>query len=128
MKLLLDTHALIWALEQNPKLSSRALDAMHDATNPACFSIASFWEIAIKRSLAKLQLPEDWLPRMSTQMAANAIERLDITPNHCRRVESLPHHHRDPFDRMLVAQALAGNLTVVSADPSFDVYGVNRLW
>jgi len=128
VKLLLDTHALIWAFERNPKLSSRALDAMRDATNPAWFSIASFWEIAIKRSLAKLQLPEDWLPRMSAQMAANAIERLDITPDHCRHVESLPHHHRDPFDRMLVAQASAGNLTVVSADPSFDAYGVNRLW
>ena len=128
MKLLLDTHALIWAFERNSRLSSRALDAMCDATNPACFSIASFWEIAIKRSLAKIQLPEDWLPRMSVHMAANAIERLDIALDHCRHLESLPHHHRDPFDRMLVAQALADNLTVVSADPSFDAYGVARLW
>lgn len=128
MKLLLDTHALLWALEANPRLSRRALDAMRDATNPAWFSMASFWEIAIKRSLAKLRLPPDWLPRASAHMTDNAIGRLDIAPAHCQQVESLQHHHRDPFDRMLVAQALVEKLTIVSANATFDAYGVARLW
>jgi PIN domain nuclease of toxin-antitoxin system len=101
---------------------------MRDAENPAWFSMASFWEIAIKRSLTKLQLPPNWMSRVIAHMTDNAIGPLDIGPEHCGRVEFLPHHHRDPFDRMLAAQALVENLTIVSADPSFDAYGVNRLW
>lgn len=128
MRLLLDTHALLWALEGNPRLSERALNAMRDAENPAWFSMASFWEVAIKRSLTKLHLPPNWMSRVTAHMMDNAIGQLDIGPEHCSRVECLPHHHRDPFDRMLAAQALVEKLTIVSADPSFDAYGVNRLW
>ncbi len=128
MRLLLDTHALLWAMESNPRLSESAKTAITDPDNDVFISIASLWEIAIKLSLGKLQLPQAWLPQLQTHMAANAVSFFAISPAHCQRLVVLPMHHRDPFDRMLVAQSAEDGLTIVSADDALDSYGITRIW
>jgi PIN domain nuclease of toxin-antitoxin system len=128
MKVLLDTHALIWAMEESPSLSPRAADIMARGEVAAFVSIASLWEIAIKLSTGKLRLPDDWLDSLTTHLAGNGVGLLAILPAHCGRVAALPFHHRDPFDRMLAAQAQEENLSIVSADPAFDAYGIERIW
>lgn len=128
MKLLLDTHALIWAMEESPALSAGAAEAIADNGNVIFVSIVSLWEIAIKLSVNKLRLPSEWLDDLTQHLRENAIGLLAVAPAHCGRVASLPAHHRDPFDRMLAAQALSESLEIVSADAVFARYGVKRLW
>lgn len=128
MKLLLDTHALLWLVSGDARLPRSALSALQADGTVNFISIASFWEIGIKTGLGKLDLGDDPLPKLFERADSDGLRRLAIEPEHCQYLHRLPRHHRDPFDRMLVAQALADNLTVVSADPSFDAYGVARLW
>ncbi len=125
MAVLLDTHALLWWLDDSPELSAPARFAITD--NDCRVSMASFWEIATKLRLGKLRLPAGmrYLPE---QMTMNGFETLGITFRHTARTAEMPWHHRDPFDRLLAAQALEDKLTVVSRDPSFDAYGVKRVW
>lgn len=128
MRLLLDTHTLLWFLEDSPQLSSTARTEIEESANDVFVSAASLWEIAIKVSLGKLALnkPIDvWMP---TELAANSIDLLGISIDHIVKIASLPFHHRDPFDRLLIAQALVENMLVVGADSAFDSYGVKRLW
>lgn len=127
MRLLLDTHALIWAMEESPALSPGAAAAILE-TEVVCVSIASFWEIAVKLSIGKLRLPETWLEDLNARISNRTFELLAVVPAHCGRVATLPMHHRDPFDRMLIAQALEEGLGIVSADPALDAYGVERIW
>lgn len=91
-------------------------------------SIASLWEIGIKSGLGKLDIKVPLVQLVETLPADKGIEILDVSPRHILRAAALPHHHRDPFDRMIVAQALEGNLTVVGADANFDAYGVDCLF
>ena len=91
-------------------------------------SMASFWEIGIKTGLGKLDLGDDPLPRLMARADEDGLQRVGIEPAHSHAISRLPLHHRDPFDRLLAAQALVEKLTIVSADPSFDAYGVTRLW
>lgn len=128
MRLLLDTHALLWLIDGNPRLRRQVVDAMQADGTANFVSIASFWEIGIKTGLGKLDLGEDPLPRLLARVDDDRLQRLAIDPSHCHAVSRLPLHHRDPFDRMLVAQALVEKLTIVSADATFDAYGVARLW
>lgn len=120
MRLLLDTHALLWWLADDGRLSPPARDAIADGANLVAVSAASAWEISIKKALGKLQAPDD-LPAAIDDCG---LQPLPITLHHAALAGALPRHHDDPFDRMLVAQAMHEGLTVVTADPAFAAYGV----
>jgi PIN domain nuclease of toxin-antitoxin system len=126
--LLLDTHAFLWWVQDDPSLSERARTAIADPANSCLISVASGWELAIKSSLGKIRLPHAIDRFFAEQLPANRFGLLPIEIRHLSRVESLPFHHRDPFDRMLAAQALEDNLAVVSADAVFRTYRVKRIW
>ncbi|MEW5787937.1 MAG: type II toxin-antitoxin system VapC family toxin [Pseudomonadota bacterium] len=128
MRLLLDTHAFLWWISDAPDLSGPARKAIANEGNDCFLSLASCWEMAIKTSLGKLRLAlplERFIPE---QLASNGFSLLPIDFRHTARVESLPFHHRDPFDRLLIAQAQAEKLVLVSADGAFNDYGVRRIW
>ncbi len=120
MRLLLDTHAFLWAIGDPDRLHSAARAALWDPDNDVQVSVASVWEIGIKRGLGKLTAPDDLEPHLQ---AAN-FDPLPISLEHARAAGSLPLHHRDPFDRMLIAQAQLESLTLVTRDARFAVYGV----
>lgn len=124
MRLLLDTHAAIWLIDDDRRLSDRARDATTDRANTVLLSAALVWEIALKRALGKLELPDGYV----ASLLEYAFVPLVITLEHAAAVEHLPHHHGDPFDRMLVAQAQVEGATIVSRDPRFKRYEVPVLW
>ena len=128
MRLLLDTHAFLWWVEGAAKLSRKAKSAIADPENECLLSLVSCWEMAIKIGLGKLRLPAALERFVPDQLAANAFRQQDILFRHVARVSSLPFHHRDPFDRLLVAQAIEEELAIVSADVVFRKYGVMRVW
>ncbi len=123
MKLLLDTHVLLWWLDDSTLLSSSAREAIENEQNTVYVSAAVAWEIAIKRGLGKLEFAHD----LEAILASNRFEALAITVSHALAVERLPNHHSDPFDRVLVAQALHDGLTLVSRDPEIQRYPVSHL-
>jgi PIN domain nuclease of toxin-antitoxin system len=128
VRLLLDTHAFLWWVTDAPELSRAARRAIADSRNECLLSIASCWEMAVKVGLGKLELSgkiERFLPE---QMTSNGIRELTIETRHATRVARLPFHHRDPFDRLLAAQALEEDLAIVSSDPVFKRYGLTRIW
>jgi PIN domain nuclease of toxin-antitoxin system len=128
MRLLLDTHAFLWWIADDARLSKRARSAIATRRDECLVSIASCWEIAIKVSLEKLKLEAPVDRFIPEQLAINSFSLLPIEFAHVARVARLPFYHRDPFDRLLAAQGLIDDLTVVSADPIFQRYGVKRLW
>ncbi len=128
MRLLADTHAVLWFLQGDRRLSAPAARAMEDAGNTIHVSTASVWEMAIKVSLRKLTLSyslEEDLPRI---LSENDLDVLPVAIEHAARVHSLPFHHRDPFDRLLVAQAFCERLDIISLDPTFVAYGLKTIW
>lgn len=125
MRFLLDTHAFLWALSSPARLPSRTASAIRDPSNPVYVSAASVWEIAIKAALGKLTADVDDIVRSVEEVG---FEELAVTLNHARRVFALPLHHRDPFDRMLVAQAFEEGLTIVTRDASFAAYRIPTQW
>lgn len=127
MKLLLDTHAFLWLIS-NQRLSQRAVDAFLDPGNQPYLSAASYWEICIKRSVGKLDLAEGWEQSFDQEMIANDIRWLPIEKAHCQAVIELPWFHRDPFDRLLIAQARCEGLSIVTTDAHFPQYGVETIW
>lgn len=127
-RLLLDTHAFLWWINNDPAFAPKAKRAIASTKNECYVSAASCWEIAIKASLGKLQLSKSVEPFMTEQLAENGFTLLPIELRHAARVEHMPFHHRDPFDRLLIAQAIAENLVIVSADRIFLKYGVEILW
>jgi len=126
--LLLDTHAFLWWVEDAPQLSAKAREQIADASRSCFVSVASCWEMAIKSSLGKLRLALSVEDYVSHHIAENGFRLLPIALEHAASVESLPFHHCDPFDRLLAAQAVRDDLLLVSADSTFDAYGVPRLW
>lgn len=128
MRLLLDTHALIWWCDGGKQLSPEAFEAIADGHNEAYFSIASAWEMAIKTSLGKLQLQVELENFYRQVCEKHRFQPLRIEMDDCLATEPLPFHHRDPFDRLLVAQSLRQKLALVSRDEVFDLYGVARIW
>lgn len=126
--LLLDTHAFLWWVDDTPSLSRRARKVIADSRNECWLSVASCWEMAIKISVGKLSLPSPIGRFIPEQLAANGFRLLDIDFEDVVRVASLPFHHRDPFDRLLAAQALGRGSTVVSLDRVFATYGAKRVW
>jgi PIN domain nuclease of toxin-antitoxin system len=125
---LLDTHALLWWGFEHPRLSRRARTTIGDAETTVFVSAATAWEIAIKARLGKLPGAQRFAAGVGEYLAEQGFVGLDITIAHAQRAGALPAVHRDPFDRMLVAQAQAENLTLVSNEGVFDHYGVARLW
>jgi PIN domain nuclease of toxin-antitoxin system len=123
-RLLVDTHALLWWLTDDPALSAAARAAVADPANEPLVSTACVWEIAIKRSLGKLTAPDDLPERIPDA----GFTWLPISAEHAWRVRDLPKHHRDPFDRVLVAQALIERVPIITADPHFGEYGVEVRW
>ena len=128
MRLLLDTHVWLWWSQDAPELSRPARRAIANPANQCWLSTASAWEMALKISNGKLRLEGDLEDFLPSQMAENGFAFLPIDVRHVARTVKLPFHHRDPFDRLIVAQALVEGLTVVSADEIFSKYGVRRLW
>ncbi len=128
MRLLVDTHALIWFAENDSNLSARAREALRDEANVLLCSVASIWEMAIKASLGKLKLGSPLEPGFRRSLEENGVVILPIEYRHAAHVLSLPWHHRDPFDRLLVAQAVLEQLTLISHDACLDAYGVRRIW
>ena len=128
MKLLLDTHALLWFLADDSRLSATAKATIRDPTNERCLSPISLLEIAVKVSINKLKLPAPFAAMFPMQLTLNHILLLAIEARHTAEVTTLPLHHRDPFNRLLAATAIVERLTLVSIDPAFDAYGLTRLW
>lgn len=128
MRVLLDTHTFLCWIQGADGLSPAARRTIADARSECWFSIASAWEMAIKMAMGRLKLPGDLDRFLPEQLAGNGFQALPITVKHVSRVAALPFHHRDPFDRLLVAQALEEGLAVVSADKSFSKYKVRRIW
>ena len=121
MNLLLDTHVFLWAIDNNPQLSQKAREAIIDGNNIVFVSAATAWEIAIKKSIGKLRIPNgDYLE----ELRLHRFTPLDITTEHALMVENLPPHHKDPFDRMLVAQAQVEKLTLVTGDAKIQAYNI----
>ncbi len=128
MNVRLDTHTFLWFIAGSKNLSPKARKLIEDEANRVFLSAASLWEIAIKVSLGKLALSEPFETLIPAQLEMNSIEMLGISVSHTSQVASLPFHHRDPFDRLLVSQALTEEIPIVSADEALDTYGVARLW
>lgn len=128
MRMLLDTHVFLWFVLGDMRLSSLARALIDDLGNEKLISPAVYWEIAIKVSIGKYALAEPYETFMDRGIRQNGFLILHIEPQHTAILTTLPFHHRDPFDRLLVAQAIAEQIPIVSNDPSFDAYPVQRLW
>jgi PIN domain nuclease of toxin-antitoxin system len=128
MKLLLDTHALLWWHEADDRLSAHARNAIEDVTHTVAISMVSIWEMQIKLQLGKLVLKDSLLRLVAQQLEINRLSLLPISLPHILALEQLPLYHRDPFDRLLLAQALVEGLTLVSADAPLAAYPVPVLW
>jgi PIN domain nuclease of toxin-antitoxin system len=128
MKLLLDTHSFLWFIGGSDRLSSTARSLIEDPDNQPLLSMASLWEMAIKVSIGRLKLSLPFEELIPEQMDLNGVDVLDIRTEHVARVVHLPFHHRDPFDRLLIAQAKVEGMPIVGADDAFDAYTITRMW
>ena len=128
VKILLDTHIFLWALTEPNRLGEKTKSLLRSRKNQLYFSAASSWEISIKASLGKLPLPEPPDKYISSRIASLKITPLDVKHYHTFTVYKLPLHHRDPFDRILIATAIAENICLMSADEKFCNYDVNLIW
>jgi PIN domain nuclease of toxin-antitoxin system len=129
VRVLIDTHTFLWAASNRSALSTSALQILTDVGNECLLNIVSPWEITIKFATQKLSLPSLPSPFIALQISNLALELLPINLAHLAPLESMPFHHRDPFDRLLISQSLVENVPILSADSAFDAYaGVTRLW
>jgi PIN domain nuclease of toxin-antitoxin system len=128
MRLLLDTHAFLWFVLGDAQLSSTARSYLLDSAHAKLISPASYWEIAIKVSIGKYTLNVPYELFTQRGIEGNGFEILPIELKHTVALTTLPFHHRDPFDRLLIAQAMAEHIPIISNDPAFDTYPITRLW
>ena len=128
MKFLLDTHTFIWFVTDSPQLSSSVKALIEDDRNEKLLSLVSIWEMAIKCSIGKLRFKLPFQTFLEQQIALNSLGLMNIDVDHLSAVAMLPLHHRDPFDRLLIAQAIVEKLPILGRDEIFDVYEVQRLW
>ena len=128
MRLLLDTHTFLWFIEGNDKLSDLAHELIIDIDNQILLSVVSLWEIAVKVNIGKLTLALPFRDLMWEQLSLNEIEILFIKFNHLSELLDLPLHHRDPFDRLIIAQAMAEDLPTVTRDAAFQAYPIRVIW
>jgi PIN domain nuclease of toxin-antitoxin system len=128
MKLLLDTNVFIWLNDAPHRVKDRVMRIIANPDNDLFFSLTSIWEMQIKIQLGKLELSDSLPDILKTQQVENNLQILTIDLNHIWLLENLPNHHRDPFDRLLIAQAQTEGMTLVSADGIFEMYDVDLLW
>jgi len=128
MNYLLDTHTFLWFINDDASLSSTAKTLIEDPENTIYLSVASIWEMAIKVSLDKLEMPSPFTDFIDEQLSKNTIILLGIKTEHTGIVATLPFHHRDPFDRLIIAQSKVEDIPVIGKDAIFDDYGIKRLW
>jgi PIN domain nuclease of toxin-antitoxin system len=128
MKLLIDTHVLLWLAGDSKNLSTKVVDLILDEQNSLFLSFASIWEIQIKSQLGKLNITKLLPALIQQQCQANEIQLLEVKLEHIYALNHLQNHHRDPFDRLLIAQTQTENMTLVSADRIFTLYDVNLFW
>ena len=128
MRLIIDTQVLIWWTNDVSNISPRVQNIIFDLDNELWLSLASVWEIQIKISLGKLDLPRSLPDIITTQMAENQVKILPIELSHIYALDQLPLYHRDPFDRLIIAQSLAEKMPIASIDKAFDAYSVERIW
>jgi PIN domain nuclease of toxin-antitoxin system len=128
VRLLLDTHAMYWYIEGDPQLSATAQTLIQDASNEILISPASYWEMAIKISLGKWTLNRPYEDFIDIGLNKYGFQILPILPLHTARLIGMPFRHKDPFDRLLVAQALVESIPIVSNDSALDAYGITRRW
>ena len=128
MKALLDTHAFLWWITDSPRLTTRVLQFVRDPSNSLFLSAASGWEIAIKAGIGKLHLSEDLDAFIDEQLTLNRIDVLPVQMSHALFVRKLPAHHRDPFDRLLIAQSLIEGMPLITVDPPIVRYPVQTIW
>jgi len=128
MNVLIDTQALIWFGANSKKLTREARTCLENADNQVYFSVASMWEIVIKNQLGKLQLSAKPDARLRSNLLDQGMMEVDIKFNHVLFTGNLPFIHRDPFDRVLIAQAIVEGMSIVSSDSKFDAYPVHRIW
>ncbi len=128
MRLLLDTHTFIWFFTGNPKISNQVRVLIENEDNEKLLSTASIWEIAIKQSTGKLSFYLPFEVFITQQLSLNDFTLLEIKIDHLAVVATLPFHHRDPFDRLLIAQAMVEQIPILSTDSAFDSYLIQRLW
>ncbi|MCW5210336.1 type II toxin-antitoxin system VapC family toxin [Desulfobulbus sp. N3] len=128
MNILLDTHAFLWWITDDAQLSETARRLIKDNGNTLYWSAASSWEVGIKYALGRLPLPDAPEIFLAQELAGNQIESLPITDRYAFQAGRLPRHHKDPFDRMLIAQAMTDSLILLSCDSFFDLYDVQVMW
>lgn len=128
MNILLDTHAFLWWILDDPRLSEVARKHIGDGENILFWSAASSWEVAIKYKLGRLPLPEEPAIFLTEELRNNQIESLPIMDRHAFHAGNLPRHHNDPFDRMLISQAMTEDLALLSRDSLFEPYDVHVVW
>ena len=128
MNILLDTQIILWSISGDKRLSKKSRSVFLDPANNLYFSMAGYWEIAIKISIGKLELVEHWPKIIDREMRGNFIKLLPITKEHCNYLTELPFHHRDPFDRMLVAQTKIEQMALLSADSRLKKYEIEVIW
>ena len=128
MRLLLDTHSFLWFIAGHANLTASARSLIEDPANQSFLSVVSLWETAIKVSLGRLSLKSPFETLIPQQLQQNGFGLLPITIDHLTPLISLPFHHRDPFDRLLIVQATVEQMALVSRDRTFDAYGISRLW
>ena len=128
MKLILDTHTFLWFIGGNINLSNTAKNAIEDTSNQRFISIATLWEISIKVSIGKLKIGFAFTELVEQEVYGNAIEILEISSEHLDELVKLPFHHKDPFDRLIIAQILVEDATLISKDAAFQSYPIKLLW
>ena len=127
MKLLLDTHTFLWFVNDNPKLSDRLKGLIEDTNNVSYLSVASLWEMSIKFNLGKLTLDPNYEEFVDREVTTSTIQLLNIKLEHLRINATIPFHHRDPFDRLIIAQSIAEDIPIVTVDSAFDKYEVTLI-
>ena len=128
MNILLDTQVILWSISGDSRLSKHACSVFLEPENNLYFSMAGYWEIALKISIGKLELADRWPEIIDREMRSNFIKFLPITQEHCNCLSELPFHHRDPFDRLIVAQAKTEQMVLLSADSQLKKYNIEVIW
>jgi len=128
MRVLLDTHTFLWFVDGSDELSDKARGLIEDVNNQRFLSVASLWEMSIKVSIGKLNLDFSFPDLVIQKVYGNAIDILSISPEHLERLAKMPFHHKDPFDRLIIAQGLTENMPIITRDRAFAGYQADLLW